>query len=83
MLSSQQVSKEGGAGSSAIGWPIHFDGAARVRNLNADIRRYVRRCLYRQRDECGLKRHTFLRLYPNPFVDEVCVEAMGEGDAGD
>ncbi len=24
----------------------------------------------------------FLRLYPNPFMDEVCVEAMAERDAG-
>lgn len=24
----------------------------------------------------------FLRLQPNPFVDEVCVEAMAERDAG-
>lgn len=32
------VSKESGAGSSAIGWPVHFDGAAWVQNLNAYIR---------------------------------------------
>ena len=29
-----------------------------------------------------MQRRAFLRLHPNPFVDEVCVEAMAEGDAG-
>ena len=30
-----------------------------------------------------MKGRAFLRLHPNPFVDEVSVEAMAEGDAGD
>ena len=31
-------------------------------------------------DECRCQRRAFLRVKPNPFVDEVCVEA--ERDAG-
>ena len=38
--------------------------------------------MYRQRDECRLERRAFLRLHPNPFVDEVRVETMAEGNAG-
>lgn len=33
-------------------------------------------------DECRLQRRGFLRLYPNPFVNEVCIEAMAARDAG-
>ena len=29
-----------------------------------------------------LQRHAFLRSHPNSFMDEVCAEAMAEGDAG-
>ena len=29
-----------------------------------------------------LKHDAFVRVHPNPFVDEVCVEAMAERDAG-
>lgn len=36
----------------------------------------------RQRDECRLERRAFLCLQPNPFVNEVRVEAMAEGNAG-
>lgn len=60
---------ESGAGSSAIGRLVHFDGAAWVQNLNADIR-YGRSCCHRQCDECWLKRRAFLHLHPNPFVSE-------------
>lgn len=38
--------------------------------------------VYRQRDECRLEHRAFLRLQPNPFVDEVCIEVMAECDAG-
>ncbi|MNQ84344.1 hypothetical protein D3C85_994690 [compost metagenome] len=43
----------------------------------------MRSCLHGQWDERSLKRRVFLRLHPNPFVDEVSVEAMAEGYAGD
>ena len=33
-------------------------------------------------NECRLQRHAFLRAHPNSFMDEVCAEAMAEGDAG-
>jgi len=81
--SSQQVSKECGAGSSAIGGPVNFDGATRVQNLNTDIRRSLRHRLHRHRDKCRLKRHAVLRFHPNPFMDEVCIKAVAEGYAGD
>ena len=29
-----------------------------------------------------VKHDAFVRVHPNPFVDEVCVEAMAECDAG-
>lgn len=32
-----------------------------------------------QRDECGLKRHSFFIMQPNEFVDEVGIEAVAQG----
>lgn len=31
------LTKKGRAGNSTFGWPVHFDGAARVLDCNADI----------------------------------------------
>ncbi|GJB81337.1 MULTISPECIES: hypothetical protein [Pseudomonas] len=36
-----------------------------------------------QRDERWLKRHGFLIVQPNPFVDEFGIEAVAQGDVGD
>ena len=36
-----------------------------------------------QRDERWLKLHGFLIVQPNPFVDEVGIEAVAQGDVGD
>ena len=33
-----------------------------------------------QRDERRLKSHSFLIVQPNPFVDEVGIEAVSQGD---
>ncbi len=36
-----------------------------------------------QRDERGLKSHGFLIVQPNPFVDEVGIEAVAQADVYD
>ncbi|EXF96302.1 hypothetical protein HK44_020910 [Pseudomonas fluorescens HK44] len=36
-----------------------------------------------QRDERRLKSHGFLMMQPNPFVDEVGIEAVAQGDVCD
>nr|WP_036990031.1 hypothetical protein [Pseudomonas vranovensis] len=36
-----------------------------------------------QRDERRLKSHGFLIVQPNPFVDEVRIEAVAQGDVCD
>ena len=38
--------------------------------------------LRRQRDERWLDSRGFLGMQPNPFVDEVCVEAVAQRNAG-
>lgn len=38
--------------------------------------------LQRQRNESRLQLHGFVRLYPNPFMDEVRVKAVALRDAG-
>jgi len=44
------------------------------------MRRYLWRCL--DRDEGGLQRQSFLRMHPNPFMDEVGIEVVCQGDIG-
>lgn len=44
------------------------------------MHRYRLRCL--DRDEGCLQRHIFLRLHPNPFMDKVSVEVVGQRDIG-
>ena len=45
------------------------------------MHRHRRRCL--DRDEGGLKCQVFLRMHAYPFMDEVSVEIVGQGDIGD
>lgn len=55
-------------------------------DFNTDTRRCsVRICSgqwHVERSKGRLQRGTVLRLQANPFVDEVCIEAMAECDAG-
>ena len=44
------------------------------------MRRYLWRCL--DRDEGGLQRQSFLRMHPNPFMDEVGIEVVCQRDIG-
>ena len=44
------------------------------------MHRHRRRCL--DRDEGGLKCQVFLRMHAYPFMDEVGVEIVGQGDIG-
>ncbi len=64
--SSQQISKKGRAGRSIFRWPVHFDGATWVLDLNADIRRCsLRICssqLHGQRNESRLQRRILPRV---------------------
>ena len=36
-----------------------------------------------QRDERRLKSYSFLIVQPNPFVDEIGIEAVAQGNVGD
>ncbi len=44
----------------------------------------MHRCRWRclDRDEGGLQRQSFLRMHPNPFMDEVGIEVVGQSDIG-
>jgi len=55
-----------------ISIPIFDDTACEFASVNG----------HGERNKCRLQRGAFLRLQPNPFVEEVCVEAMAECDAG-
>ena len=44
------------------------------------LRRYRRRCL--DRNKGSLLRQVFLCVRPNPFMDEVSVEVVSQGDIG-
>jgi len=44
------------------------------------MHRHRQRCL--DRDEGGLKCQVFLRMHAYPFMDEVGVEIVGQGDIG-
>jgi hypothetical protein len=57
-----------------------------VLDCNTDIERCSLRICSGQRhgewNKCRLQRRAVLRLQANSFVDEVCIEAMAESDAG-
>jgi len=44
------------------------------------MHRHRRRSL--DRDEGSLQCQFFLRMHPNPLMDEVCIEVVGQGDIG-
>ncbi|HGN0736009.1 hypothetical protein [Pseudomonas aeruginosa] len=82
--SSQQLSKKACARGCAVRWPSHVDGHARVLDFKTDAGGLSMRSsaehLRMQRDERRLKIHAFLVVPPNPFVDEVGIEAVAQGD---
>ena len=57
-----------------------------MRHLNSDrsgkslMRRYRRRGF--DRNKGSLQCQVFLRMHPNPFMDEVGIEVVGQGDIG-
>lgn len=55
----------------------HFDSNRRRKNL---MRRYRRPCL--DRNKGSLQCEVFLPMHPNPFMDEVGIEVVGQGDIG-
>lgn len=73
--SSQQLSKK-----AFFHWPSHLDGRARVLEFKANTGGLSMHSsaehLRMQRDESRLKSHGFLIVQPNPFVDEVSIEAV-------
>ncbi len=55
----------------------HFDSNRCRKNLRCRCRRQ-----WLDRNKGSLQCQVFLRMHPNPFMDKVCIEVVGQGDIG-